>query len=57
MKDMSEAYYLIGIEILRDRSQGILGLSQRAYIDKVLKRFNMKTCKPSLVPIKKKGQF
>ena len=28
MKDMGEAYYVIGIEIFRDRSQGLLGLSR-----------------------------
>jgi len=27
MKDMGEASYVIGIEIFRDRSQGLLGLS------------------------------
>ena len=36
MKDMGEASYVIGIEIFWDRSQGILGLSQKAYINKVL---------------------
>ena len=36
MKDMGEASYVIRIEIFRDRSQGILGLSQKAYINKVL---------------------
>ena len=36
MKDMGEAYYVIGIEIFRNRSQGLLGLSQKAYINKVL---------------------
>ncbi|KAK2965851.1 hypothetical protein RJ640_027138 [Escallonia rubra] len=38
MKDLGEASYVISIEIHRDRSRGILGLSQRGYIDKVLKR-------------------
>jgi len=32
MKDMGEASYVIGIEIFHDRSQGLLGLSQKAYI-------------------------
>ena len=36
MKDMGEASYVIGIEIFRNRSQGLLGLSQKAYINKVL---------------------
>lgn len=30
MKDMGEALYVIGIEIHRDISRGILGLSQKA---------------------------
>jgi Reverse transcriptase (RNA-dependent DNA polymerase) len=34
MKDFGEASYVIGIEIYRDRSRGILGLSQKAYIEK-----------------------
>ena len=33
---MDEATYVIGIEIFRDRSRGILGLSQKAYIERVL---------------------
>ena len=36
MKDMGEASYVIGIEIFHDRSQGLLGLSQKACINKVL---------------------
>ena len=38
---MCEANYVIGIEIFRDRSRGVLGLSQKGYIDWVLERFNM----------------
>ena len=45
MKDLGEASFVLGIEILRDRSQNLLGLSQRAYVDRVLKRFNMENCK------------
>ena len=36
MKYMGEASYVIGIKIHRDRSCGILGLSQEIYIKKVL---------------------
>ena len=39
MKDMSEATFIIGIEIYRDRSRGLLGLSQETYIKNVLKSF------------------
>ena len=36
-----------------DRSRNLLGLSQRAYIDRVLKRFNMQMCKAGDIPIVK----
>ena len=35
------ASFVLGIQIYRDRSRYILGLSQRSYIDKVLERFGM----------------
>jgi len=57
MKDMGEAYYVIGIEIFCDKSQGLLGLSQNAYINKVLERFRMDKCSASLVPIQKGDKF
>ena len=57
MKDMGEASYVIGIKIHRDRFQGILGLSQETYINKVLERFRMKDCSPSVSPIVKGDLF
>ena len=51
IKDMGEASYVIGIEIFCDRSQGLLGLSQKTYINKVLERFKMEKCSASVVPI------
>ena len=56
MKDMSYASYVIGI-IHRDRYQGVLGLSQETYINKVLERFRMKDCSPSIAPIMKGDRF
>lgn len=41
MKDLGDAPFVLGIQIHRDRSRGILGLLQRNYIDKVLKRFSI----------------
>jgi hypothetical protein len=38
MKDLGEASYVLGIEIHRDRKNGVLGLSQKAYLEKVLKK-------------------
>ena len=46
MKDLGEASFVLGIEIHRNRSRGLLGLSQRAYVDRILERFNMQQCKP-----------
>ncbi|KAI3796687.1 hypothetical protein L1987_39366 [Smallanthus sonchifolius] len=54
MKDLGEASYVIGIEIHRDRSKGILGLSQKAYIERVLTRYNMQHCS-SFVALVVKG--
>ncbi|KAA0035948.1 Retrovirus-related Pol polyprotein from transposon TNT 1-94 [Cucumis melo var. makuwa] len=57
MKDMGEASYVIGIEIFRDRTYGLLGLSQKAYINKVLEKFKMDKCSSSVVPIQKGDKF
>ena len=57
MKDMGEASYVIGMNIYRERSRGILGLSQETYINKVLERFQMKICSLSLAPIVKGDRF
>ena len=57
MKDLGEASFVIGIEISRDRSRGTLGLSQKAYINKVLERFSMQSCNPVNVPLQKGDKF
>eukprot|EP00253_Pinus_taeda_P019588 PITA_19588 len=57
IKDMGEASYVIGIKIHRDRFRGILGLSQETYINKILERFRMKDCSPSVAPIVKGDRF
>ena len=57
MKDMGEISNAIGIKIKRDRSQGILGLSQKPYINKIFERFRMKNCSPGLALIVKGDKF
>ncbi|RDX64091.1 hypothetical protein CR513_57388, partial [Mucuna pruriens] len=57
MKDLGEASFVLGIQILRDRSQGILRLSQENYISKVLERFDMKDSKPGDTLISKGDKF
>ena len=44
MKDLGGATYVVGIEIYRDRSQRILGPSQKSYIEKIMEKLNMGNC-------------
>ena len=57
MKDMGEASYVLGIEIHRDRQKGVLGLSQKTYIENVSKKYNMHKCNASPGPIVKGDKF
>jgi len=57
MKDMSEASYIISVEIHRDRSPRTLGLSQKNYMEKVLKRFNMQYYSSIIAPIVKRRKI
>jgi hypothetical protein len=57
MKDLGEASYVLEIEIHRDRRKGVLGFSQKSYIEKVLKKFNMHNCNPTPAPIVKCVKF
>jgi len=57
MKDFGDASFVLGIQIHRDRFRGILGLSQRSYIDKVLKRFSMHECKSRDTLVAKGDKF
>ena len=41
MKDLGEAWYVLGIRIYRDRKNKMLALSQATYIDKVMASINM----------------
>jgi hypothetical protein len=57
MKDLGEASFVLGIEIHRDRSKGILRLSQKAYIEIFLKKFSMHKYSPSSAPIVKDDRY
>jgi hypothetical protein len=57
MKDLGNASYVLGIEIHRDRTKCVLGLSQKSYIDRVLKRYNMHKCSTTLVSVVKDGKL
>ena len=52
MKDLGKASYILRIKIYRDRPKWMLGLSQKLYIEKVLKRFSMKNSKRGLLSLR-----
>ena len=51
MKDLGPAQQILGMQIMRDRKNKRLWLSQEKYIKKVLDRFNMKDAKPVGTPL------
>jgi hypothetical protein len=57
MKDLGEASYVLGVEIHRDRKNGVLGLSQKAYSEKVLIKYNMHKSNATLAAIVKGDSF
>ncbi|GKD23977.1 hypothetical protein Tco_1225680 [Tanacetum coccineum] len=57
MNDLGEAAYILGIKIYRDRSKQLIGLSQSAYIDKILKKFNMHNSKKGYLPMEVKHEL
>ena len=57
MKDLGEASYILGIQIYRDRSKRMLGLSQSRYIDTIVKRFGIKNSKRGLIPMRHRILF
>ncbi|GJR87201.1 hypothetical protein Tco_0211212 [Tanacetum coccineum] len=50
MKDLGEAAFILGIKIFRDRSKQLIGPSQSAYMDKILKRYRMDNSKCGHIP-------
>ena len=52
MKDLGEASYILEIQIYRDRSKRMLGLSHSMYIEQIVKKFGMKNSKRGLIPMR-----
>ena len=57
MKDLGESLLVLGIEIHRDRSKCVLGLSQKAYMEKILKKLYMHKYSLSPAPIVKGDRY
>ncbi|GJV02028.1 retrotransposon protein, putative, ty1-copia subclass [Tanacetum coccineum] len=51
MKDLGKATFILGIKIYRDKLKRLIGLSQSAYMDKILKRFKMDNFKRGNIPM------
>ena len=52
MKDLGEASHILGIKLLRDCKQRMLGLSQATYIDQILALFSMQDSKKGFLPFR-----
>ena len=50
MKDLGNAQYVLGIQIVRNRKNKTLAMSQTSYIDKILSRYKMQNSKKGLLP-------
>jgi transposase InsO family protein len=48
--DLGELHWMLGIEVKRDRAGGTIHLSQRSYIDSILRRFGFEDTKPVSTP-------
>ena len=57
MKDLGEASFVLEIEIHRDIRNGVLALSQKACLEKILKKYGMHMSKPTPAPIVKGNNF
>jgi hypothetical protein len=53
MHDLGPIKYILGIEIIRDRANRTMYLSQRKHIGDVLARFNMSNARPVSTPLAK----
>ncbi|GKE28656.1 retrotransposon protein, putative, ty1-copia subclass [Tanacetum coccineum] len=51
MKDLGEAAFILRIKIYRDRSRWLIGLTQNAYLDKILKRYRIDNSKRGSIPM------
>jgi len=48
-KDLDEISFALGVKI--EKNQGIISLSQEAYINSMLRRFNMSECRKAATPL------
>ena len=51
MEDQGEAHFCLGMQITRDRKNKILCVSQKAYLENILKRLGMYDCRSVTTPL------
>jgi len=51
MTDLGECKFLLGIELIKDNTNGTTTMSQKRYICDILQRFRMQDCKPVKSPV------
>ena len=49
--DLGELHWLLGIEVKRDRERRTIHLSQRSYIDSIIRRYGFQDLKPVSIPM------
>ena len=53
MRDLGPLHYILGIQVIRDRSKCLIYLSQAKHIEDVLEKHNMSNCRPVSTPLDK----
>lgn len=51
MKDLAEVRCFLGLNINRNRADGVMTIDQKQYVMKILQRFGMEDCRPSAIPM------
>ena len=49
--DLGELHWLLGIEVMRNREECSLALSQHSYLESIIRRFNFNNLKPVSSPM------
>ena len=49
--DLGEAWWILGMEVIRNRQQGTISLSQRCYVETILDRFGLKDGRSVSTPL------
>jgi hypothetical protein len=50
MKDLGDIHYILKMEVTRDRARRLMTISQRQYINDLIKKFNLEENKPVATP-------